>query len=75
MAWNTILCWQHIGESATNCEIWIMRLLKDLCLLRCRVDVNAVGTVLAFPALAVTGGNVATRQINCHLTLLKQTAL
>ena len=60
MARNTILSWQHIGESAPNCEIWIMRLLKDLCLLRCRVDVNAAGTVLAFPVLAVTGGNVAT---------------
>ena len=61
MVWNTIPCWQQIGESAPNYEIWIMRLLKDLCMLRCRVDVNAVGTVLAFPVLAVRG-NVATRQ-------------
>ena len=60
MVWNTIPCWRQIGESAPNCEIWIMRLLKDLYMLRCRVDVNAVGTVLAFPALAVMGGNVAT---------------
>ena len=60
MAWNTILSWQHIGESAPNYEIWIMRHLKEFCLIRYRVDVNAVGTVLAFPVLAVAGGNVAT---------------
>ena len=60
MARNTIPCWQEMGESAPNYEIWIMRLLKDLRLLRCRVDANAVGIVLAFPVLAVTGGNVAT---------------
>ena len=36
--------------------------VERLVYVRCRVDVNAVGTVLAFPVLAVTGGNVATRQ-------------
>ena len=62
MVRNTTPSWQHIGESAPNCEIWIMRHLKEFCLIRYRVDVNAVGTVLAFPVLAVTGGNVATRK-------------